>query len=120
MAMAKDTMIWVVDDDLELRKMVGTYLIDQGYDVRSLYDVKQFEARKLQEACIQRSILCTESYLYKDLGTTPKEGKSKNSDQPCGWAASIKQLLSNKKDNFFPAHSLNKKLYEPQKLSCLA
>ena len=31
MAMAKDTMIWVVDDDPELRKMVGTYLIDQGY-----------------------------------------------------------------------------------------
>ena len=45
MAMAKDTMIWVVDDDPELRKMVGTYLIDQGYDVRSLCDVKQFEAR---------------------------------------------------------------------------
>ena len=44
MAMAKDTMIWVVDDDPELRKMVGTYLIDQGYDVRSLCDVKQFEA----------------------------------------------------------------------------
>ena len=36
--MAKDTMIWVVDDDPELRKMVGTYLIDQGYDVRSLCD----------------------------------------------------------------------------------
>ena len=43
MAMAKDTMIWVVDDDPELRKMVGTS--DQGYDVRSLCDVKQFEAR---------------------------------------------------------------------------
>ena len=28
--MARDTMIWVVDDDPELRKMVGTYLIDQG------------------------------------------------------------------------------------------
>ena len=45
MGMAKDTKIWVVDDDPELRKMVGTYLIDQGYDVRSLCDVKQFEAR---------------------------------------------------------------------------
>ena len=45
MGMARDTMIWVVDDDPELRKMVGTYLIDQGYDVRSLCDVKQFEAR---------------------------------------------------------------------------
>ena len=38
-------MIWVVDDDPELRKMVGTYLIDQGYDVRCLCDAKQLEAR---------------------------------------------------------------------------
>ena len=38
-------MIWVVDDDPELRQMVGTYLIDQGYDVRCLCDVKQLEAR---------------------------------------------------------------------------
>ena len=38
-------MVWVVDDDPELRKMVGTYLLDQGYDVRSLCDVKQLEAR---------------------------------------------------------------------------
>ena len=38
-------MIWVVDDDSELRQMVGTYLIDQGYDVRCLCDVKQLEAR---------------------------------------------------------------------------
>ena len=38
-------MIWVVDDDPELRQMVGTYPIDQGYDVRCLCDVKQLEAR---------------------------------------------------------------------------
>ena len=38
-------MIWVIDDDPELRKMVGTYLIDQGYEVRCLCDVKQMEAR---------------------------------------------------------------------------
>ena len=38
-------MIWVVDDDPELRQMVGTYLIDQGFDVRCLCDVKQLEAR---------------------------------------------------------------------------
>ena len=37
--------IWVVDDDPDLRKMVGTYLMDQGYDVRCLCDVKQLEAR---------------------------------------------------------------------------
>ena len=43
--MSPSSMIWVVDDDPELRKMVGTYLIDQGYDVRCLCDVKQLEAR---------------------------------------------------------------------------
>ena len=44
-AAKKPSMIWVVDDDPDLRQMVGTYLIDQGYDVRSLSDVKQLEAR---------------------------------------------------------------------------
>ncbi|MDA0257494.1 MAG: response regulator, partial [Cyanobacteria bacterium] len=39
------SMIWVIDDDPELRKMVGTYLMDQGYEVRCLCDVKQMEAR---------------------------------------------------------------------------
>ena len=43
--MTRSSMIWVVDDDPDLRQMVGTYLIDQGYDVRCLSDVKQFEAR---------------------------------------------------------------------------
>ncbi|MEB3246605.1 MAG: response regulator [Synechococcus sp.] len=43
--MSKASMIWVIDDDPELRKMVGTYLIDQGYEVRCLCDVKQMEAR---------------------------------------------------------------------------
>ncbi|MEC7382726.1 MAG: two-component system response regulator OmpR, partial [Cyanobacteriota bacterium] len=38
--MERSSMIWVVDDDPELRQMVGTYLIDQGYDVRCLSDVK--------------------------------------------------------------------------------
>jgi len=28
--MSRSSMIWVVDDDPELRQMVGTYLIDQG------------------------------------------------------------------------------------------
>jgi two-component system phosphate regulon response regulator OmpR len=44
-AMTRTSMIWVVDDDPELRQMVGSYLMDQGYDVRCLSDVKQFEAR---------------------------------------------------------------------------
>ena len=35
----------VVDDDPELRQMVGTYLIDQGYEVRCLCDARQMEAR---------------------------------------------------------------------------
>ena len=43
--MSKASKIWVVDDDPELRKMVGTYLMDQGYEVRCLCDVKQMEAR---------------------------------------------------------------------------
>ena len=43
--MPRTSMIWVVDDDPDLRQMVGTYLLDQGYDVRSLSDVKQLEAR---------------------------------------------------------------------------
>ncbi len=43
--MSQASKIWVVDDDPELRKMVGTYLMDQGYDVRCLCDVKQLEAR---------------------------------------------------------------------------
>tara|TARA_B100000900_G_scaffold388333_1_gene380268 strand:+ start:55 stop:780 length:726 start_codon:yes stop_codon:yes gene_type:complete len=43
--MSRSSMIWVVDDDPELRQMVGTYLIDQGYCVRCLCDVKQLEAR---------------------------------------------------------------------------
>ena len=38
-------MIWVIDDDPELRKMVGTYLMDQGYEVRCLCAVKQMAAR---------------------------------------------------------------------------
>ncbi len=37
--------IWVVDDDPDLRKMVGTYLTDQGYDVRCLASGEQLMAR---------------------------------------------------------------------------
>ena len=67
MAMAKDTMIWVVDDDPELRKMVGTYLIDQGYDVRSLCDVKQFEARL---ECQRPDLVVLDLMLPGDDGLT--------------------------------------------------
>ncbi|MCP9791254.1 response regulator [Vulcanococcus limneticus Candia 3F8] len=37
--------IWVVDDDPELRRLVGTYLTDLGYDVRCLSDGAQLMAR---------------------------------------------------------------------------
>ena len=37
--------IWVVDDDPDLRRLVGTYLLDQGYDVRCLADGAQLMAR---------------------------------------------------------------------------
>ena len=43
--MASGQRIWVVDDDPELRQMVGTYLIDQGYDVRCLASGEQLMAR---------------------------------------------------------------------------
>ena len=62
-----DTKIWVVDDDPELRKMVGTYLIDQGYDVRSLCDVKQFEARL---ECQRPDLVVLDLMLPGDDGLT--------------------------------------------------
>jgi len=43
--MASGKRIWVVDDDPELRRMVGTYLMDQGYDVRCLANGEQLMAR---------------------------------------------------------------------------
>jgi two-component system phosphate regulon response regulator OmpR len=43
--MASGQRIWVIDDDPELRNMVGTYLTDQGYDVRCLANGEQLIAR---------------------------------------------------------------------------
>jgi two-component system phosphate regulon response regulator OmpR len=43
--MAAGQRIWVIDDDPELRRMVGTYLTDQGYDVRCLANGEQLMAR---------------------------------------------------------------------------
>jgi two-component system phosphate regulon response regulator OmpR len=37
--------IWVVDDDPEQRRLVGTYLTDQGYDVRCLASGEQLMVR---------------------------------------------------------------------------
>lgn len=37
--------IWVVDDDAEQRRLVGTYLTDQGYDVRCLSSGEQLMVR---------------------------------------------------------------------------
>jgi two-component system phosphate regulon response regulator OmpR len=43
--MGKAHTIWVVDDDPELRQLLNTYLSEQGYEVRTLNDGKQFLAR---------------------------------------------------------------------------
>lgn len=43
--MAAGQRVWVVDDDPELRKMVGSYLMDQGYDVRCLASGEQLWTR---------------------------------------------------------------------------
>jgi two-component system phosphate regulon response regulator OmpR len=37
--------VWVVDDDPELRRMLATYLGEQGYEVRTLVDGAQLMAR---------------------------------------------------------------------------
>jgi two-component system phosphate regulon response regulator OmpR len=37
--------IWVVDDDADQRRLLGTYLTDQGYDVRCLASGEQLMAR---------------------------------------------------------------------------
>jgi two-component system phosphate regulon response regulator OmpR len=37
--------VWVVDDDPELRRMLATYLGEQGYEVRTLVDGAQLLAR---------------------------------------------------------------------------
>ena len=43
--MGKAHTIWVVDDDPELRQLLNTYLSEQGYEVRTINDGKQFLAR---------------------------------------------------------------------------
>jgi two-component system phosphate regulon response regulator OmpR len=43
--MARPHRVWVVDDDPELRRMLATYLGEQGYDVRCLVDGAQLLAR---------------------------------------------------------------------------
>ena len=43
--MARPPRLWVVDDDPELRSMLATYLGEQGYQVRTLADGAQLQAR---------------------------------------------------------------------------
>jgi two-component system phosphate regulon response regulator OmpR len=43
--MGKSQQIWVVDDDPEQRRLLGTYLCDQGYDVRCLASGEQMMVR---------------------------------------------------------------------------
>ena len=42
--MAKPFTIWLVDDDPELRDMLGTYLVENGYDVRCFETAELFLA----------------------------------------------------------------------------
>ena len=44
-ALSTPQRIWVVDDDAEQRRLVGTYLTDQGYDVRCLSSGEQLMVR---------------------------------------------------------------------------
>jgi len=43
--MARPPRVWVVDDDPELRRMLATYLGEQGYEVRTLEGGLQLQAR---------------------------------------------------------------------------
>jgi two-component system phosphate regulon response regulator OmpR len=42
---ARSHRVWVVDDDAEIRRMLATYLGEQGYDVRTLANGAQLMAR---------------------------------------------------------------------------
>lgn len=42
-------MVWVVDDDPELRQLLDTYLIGQGFDVRTFPDGRDVERRLSRE-----------------------------------------------------------------------
>ena len=44
-ASGRGQRVWVVDDDPELRRMLATYLGEQGYEVRTLVDGAQLLAR---------------------------------------------------------------------------
>jgi len=44
-AMVKPFTVWVVDDDPDLRHMVSSYLLDQGYEACALGDGRQLIAR---------------------------------------------------------------------------
>lgn len=43
--MARSFKVWLVDDDLDLREMLGGYLRDHGYDVRTFETAENFLAR---------------------------------------------------------------------------
>ncbi len=43
--MSRTHTIWVVDDDPDLRQLLGSYLSEQGYEVRCLTDGRQLLAR---------------------------------------------------------------------------
>jgi two-component system phosphate regulon response regulator OmpR len=47
--MDRKTMVWVVDDDPELRSLLDTYLNEQGFDVRTFPDGRDVERRLPRE-----------------------------------------------------------------------
>ncbi|MFM7314498.1 MAG: response regulator, partial [Cyanobium sp.] len=59
--------IWVVDDDPELRRMLGTYLSDQGYDVRCLSSGEQLQVRLSEQ---RPDLLVLDLMLPGDDGLT--------------------------------------------------
>ena len=47
--MSRQSLIWVIDDDPELRKLLDEYLVKQGFAVRTLADGRDLERRLIRE-----------------------------------------------------------------------
>lgn len=47
--MSRQPLIWVIDDDAELRKLLDEYLVSQGFAVRSFPDGRDLERRLSRE-----------------------------------------------------------------------
>ncbi|RTL50133.1 MAG: response regulator [Rhodocyclaceae bacterium] len=47
--MSRKSMVWIVDDDPELRSLLDTFLSEQGFDVRTFPDTRDAERRLPRE-----------------------------------------------------------------------